>query len=173
MFSDSTTLASGREYRAHGFVIRSEVELSFPEAAGGDPADVSCRLATDDWFRQALAHVRLRRDEGSWYQYGRLPDGADVLQFPGVCEFVISPSGHAIACRALPGGTPESLQTYLSGPALSSALVKQGVEPLHATTVVSGGVAFGLLGRSGLGKSTLASEFLRAGDSLLTDDMLI
>jgi len=64
-------------------------------------------------------------------------------------------------------------QTFLIGQALSFALLKRGLEPLHATAVIVGGRAIAFLGDSGQGKSTLGASFLQAGCSLLCDDLLI
>jgi hypothetical protein len=61
----------------------------------------------------------------------------------------------------------------LLGQALSFALVKKGLEPLHATTVVVNGEAVALLGNSGFGKSSLAACFLATGHRVLTDDLLV
>ena len=59
------------------------------------------------------------------------------------------------------------------GQALSFALLKRGVEPLHATTVCVDEAAVAFVGESGAGKSTLAASFLAAGNPLLTDDLLV
>jgi len=88
-------------------------------------------------------------------------------------EFLVSPDGRSLKCRAFPGASSESFQVYLVQRALSFALVKQGLEPLHATAVVAGGRAIAFLGGAGAGKSSLAACFLGAGDALLTDDLLL
>jgi hypothetical protein len=59
------------------------------------------------------------------------------------------------------------------GQALSFALVKQHLEPLHATVVDVDGKAVAFLGGSAFGKSTLAASFLHAGSRLVTDDLLV
>jgi hypothetical protein len=59
------------------------------------------------------------------------------------------------------------------GQALSFALVRQRVEPLHATVVVVGDQGVALLGDNAFGKSSLAACFLEAGARLLTDDLLV
>src|SRR5262249_52789551 len=64
-------------------------------------------------------------------------------------------------------------QVYLLGQAISFALVRQRIEPLHATTIVIEGRAVAFLGGSAFGKSTLAASFLVAGHRLLTDDLLV
>jgi hypothetical protein len=68
---------------------------------------------------------------------------------------------------------PESFYVYLLGQGLSFALLKQGFEPLHGTAVVIDGEAVALVADCGRGKSTLAAAFVKAGHSLLTDDVLM
>ena len=67
----------------------------------------------------------------------------------------------------------ESFQVYLLGQAISFALVKQGLEPLHATAVEVQGKAVVFLGQGGAGKSTLAAYFISRGHKVLTDDLLV
>ena len=78
-----------------------------------------------------------------------------------------------ISCRRFEETPLESFEVYLLGQAISFALVKGGLEPLHATCVVVEGQAIALLGDSGYGKSSLAACFLEAGHRLLTDDLLV
>jgi hypothetical protein len=88
-------------------------------------------------------------------------------------EFLISADGRRIAYHALTHGSRETLQTYLVSQTLSFALIKQGLEPLHATVVLIGEQAVAFLGTCGHGKSSLGAAFLQAGNRLLTDDLLV
>jgi hypothetical protein len=99
--------------------------------------------------------------------------GSNYVSMRDVGEFLISRDGRSIAAYRFPHATPESFHVYLLGQALSFALVKNGIEPLHATAVVVEGRAVAFLGDCGFGKSTLAAEFLQAGHLLLTDDLLV
>jgi hypothetical protein len=56
---------------------------------------------------------------------------------------------------------------------LSFALLKQGIETLHATVIEVAGEAIAFVGDCGYGKSTLAAAFLHSGARLLTDDLLV
>jgi hypothetical protein len=102
-----------------------------------------------------------------------LQDGSSYARWQGVGEFLVPPDGKTIVCRQFDAASAESFYVYLLGQALSFALVKQGLEPLHATAIVVEGGAIVFLGDSGFGKSTLAACFLRMGYRLLTDDLLI
>ena len=109
----------------------------------------------------------------AWYRHAHLQDGSTYLRWEGLAEFLVSADGHRITFGWMGAASWEALQVYLLGHVLSFALVKQGHEPLHATTVVVDGQAVVFLGNSGFGKSSLAACFLRAGHQLLTDDLLM
>ncbi len=125
--------------------------------------------------RDALRIAGAPVDEAcaDWFLCRRLPDGSDYLRWSGLFEFVVTPDGEQVVARPLEGALEESFRTYLLGQVLSFALLRQGIEPLHATAVTgpAGGIAF--LGDTGAGKSTLAAAFLVAGHRLLTDDLLV
>jgi hypothetical protein len=100
-------------------------------------------------------------------------DGFTYFRWDRHFEFLIDPAGRHIVARSLRPVPSSAFDSYLLGPALSFALLKQGIEPLHATTVVVDGEALGILGDSGYGKSTLAASFITAGGRLLTDDLQV
>jgi hypothetical protein len=162
-----------RAYSLYGLSVQSEIPLTFPERTLRDRADVTFSFASEAWFAEVTGGIPGRGDCESWYDHRRYPDGSDFLHFPDLFEFVISADGRTVSCRELRNSTVESFQTYLLGHVLSYAMVKQGYEPLHATTVVVDGRAVAFLGASGQGKSTLAAAFLQAGHQILTDDLLL
>ncbi len=102
-----------------------------------------------------------------------MQNGRSYLRWEGLFEFLVEADGRRIWCGWLGAASLESLQVYLLGHALSFALIKQGYEPLHATSVVIDGGAIAFLGSSGFGKSSLAAAFVAAGHRLLTDDLLL
>jgi hypothetical protein len=121
----------------------------------------------------AAREGQIAPEKDEWFHYTRLPDGSDYLRWSSLFEFLISPDGRRIAGRALTELPSEAFQTYLLGQVLSFALLKMGLEPLHATVAVVEGWAVDLLGNSGYGKSSLGAAFLHAGHRLLTDDLLL
>lgn len=124
-------------------------------------------------FSRALALAPPGWDEAAWSQSFTLDDGSTYLRWPNLFEFLISSDGRRISARPLGDASWEAFQTYLLGQVLSYALIKRGLEPIHATVVVTGSGALALLGDCGYGKSSLAAGFLRAGGRLLTDDLLL
>jgi hypothetical protein len=108
-----------------------------------------------------------------WGTYAILAGQTTYARWPGLLEALISSDGHRISCRRLPGSSEEALHTYLLGAALSFALIRLGIEPLHSTVLEVDGGAVGLMGDCGFGKSSLGAAFLQAGYRLLTDDLLV
>ena len=64
------------------------------------------------------------------------------------------------------------LRTYLQGVLMATLLRQRGLLVLHACCVARDGKAFGFVGESGWGKSTLAEYFCQQGYELLNDDVM-
>ena len=160
-------------YVIYGIRLRSDVELCF---AQGDPAgepDVDLLSASDDFFREKSRDAVLKPAAYRQYEYALLDNDQIYLRWDGLCEFIVDGDGRRIWFGWLGTDSRESLQVYLLGRALSFALVKQGFEPIHSSTVVLDGAALAFIGESGFGKSSLAATFVGDGYRLLTDDLLL
>jgi hypothetical protein len=159
-------------YSVHGITLRSEMPLALPEGAA-DLAEIELRIAPSACFADAVRDAQFEEPPTAWYRHGRLPDRSAYIRWEGIGEFLVSADGSTIDCRRFDAASAESFEVYLLGQALSFALVKRGLEPLHAATIVINGEAAVFLGGSGFGKSSLAACFLDAGHRLLTDDLLV
>lgn len=163
-------------YSLYGLVLESSYEIEgLPEACESEP---SIELGRGDAsiFAQARGEAGCKdepSDSDDWFWHATLADGSDYLRWTGHFEFLVDREGLRITCLELGDASQEALQVYLLGQVLSFALLKRGIEPLHATSVVVDGVAVAFVGDSGAGKSTLAASFLAAGYPLLTDDLLV
>lgn len=160
-------------YRCYGTNIRSTWPLPLTHSADANSPDIELLEAPATFFETIGSRFAMRLDASDWFQHVHLPDGSDYLRWTGLFDFLVSGDGHRIWGHALPGGSLERLQTYLMGQVVSMAMVKQGIEPLHATAVVIDGQAVAFLGDSGFGKSTLGAAFVKAGFTILTDDLLV
>jgi hypothetical protein len=160
------------EYGVYGIHLRSEFPLPLPPQSGQPLGVIDLRSGPEDYFRDAV-QGSLLEDRTVWHKLARLADGSSYMHWKDLGEFLVSSDGRQITCRKFPEAAMESFQVYLLGQALAFALVKQGFEPLHATTLEIKGRAVAFLGDSGFGKSSLAACFLEAGHTLVTDDMLI
>lgn len=166
----AATVCRPFRYHAYGVVVSSDVPLALPDHAGVALASVECRGADEKTFVEARKNAVC---EDAFHRFAFLADGSTYLGWDTVGEFSVSADGRSISCRRAVSATWESFQVYMLGQALSFALVKQGIEPLHATMVVVHGQAIAFLGDSGHGKSSLAACFLACGHRLLTDDLLV
>ncbi len=102
----------------------------------------------------------------------RLRSGALHLHWAGLGDFVIDHSGRRVLARRAPEAFHGEFRDLLLSAILSFALLEQGLETLHASSVVFDGRAVAFAGRARSGKSTLAAYFVRQGHSFLTDDLL-
>lgn len=159
-------------YSVYGVDIRSAWPLAFPPPTDGPAtgARVDFVGGSDADFSDIDAR---RTPNESWFESQCLPDGSTYFRWSNLYEFLIPVDGSRVVCRPLNGTDRLVLQNFLFGPAISFALVNQGLEPLHATAVEMAGSAVGFLGDCTFGKSTILASFLQAGHRLLTDDLLM
>jgi len=160
-------------YSVYGIDVLSDARLALPASTGGGLGTVEFHGAGEADFLPARAMAAFDMSSESWYQYGWMPDGSAYVRWEGVGEFLVAANGRGIRWRKFDAASIESFQVYLLGQALSFALVKQRLEPLHATVVTVDDRAVAFVGSSGAGKSTLAAGFLAAGHRLVTDDLLL
>ena len=161
-------------YAAYGVSIRSDAPLPFPPStASGLLAELDIRNNDGPIDPVIREEIRLEPNPSSAFNVGLLPDGSNYVGLSGVGEILVSPDGRSLACHRYAQSSSESFNVYLLTQALSFALVKYGLEPLHGTAVDIGGKAAVFLADCGFGKSTMASAFLQAGYRLLTDDLLV
>lgn len=160
-------------YHLYGLALKSAIPLPCPTQTDSDQVVTELVEESASAFARTRRRAGMARGEARWFTYTPLPDGSTYLRWSKLFEFLVSPGGRRIACHALNGASAEAFQTYLLSQVLSFALIKQGIEPLHATAVVVEGHAIAFLGDCGYGKSSLGAAFLRAGHRLLTDDVLV
>ena len=159
-------------YQLYGVRLRSAWRFPFETAGSSGPSDITLVPQASSFFDAVRARAG-RADADNWVVYQCLEDGAAYLRWRDTLEAVVSSDGRRVACRRLGNAPPEVLHGYLLGAVLSFALIRQDIEPLHATVVAVDGVAIALMGDCGYGKSSLAAAFLRQGHRLVTDDLLV
>lgn len=159
-------------HAAYGIVVECSFPLSSIEEASeaNDLPTISITLGTLNHFRTKSEGMEF--DPDGWFHHSVLPDGSIYMKADEVFEVVISADGRRAFCSTVDGVDEKTFEAYFLNFILSTSLVPQGEEPLHATVVTLGGKAIGLLGDSGAGKSTLAAFLVSQGAELITDDML-
>ena len=161
------------QYEVYGISLRSSFPLSLPERSGTGLMEIKVQKGPADFFSDSLRGANLLPSLYRTFSYAHLNCGSSYVRWDGLGEFHVSPDGRTITCRRFEEAHLECFQVYLLGQAISFALVKAGLEPLHATCVAIDGKAVAFLGDSGYGKSSLAACFLEAGHRVLTDDLLV
>jgi hypothetical protein len=164
---------STNRYWVYGVRVTSDVPLELPSGSDAtDPlADVEFVHGSALQFRDA--EETLGGVPEPWFVCHALASGETFLRWAGLYEFLVSADGRCVTCRPLDGCDRSVLQNFLFGQALAVALVRQGIEPLHATVVCIDDHAVGFLGDCTFGKSTLLASFLDAGHRVVTDDLLV
>lgn len=174
-----TSLATVRCYRIHGLSIRSDIPLHASQArfeSGGVP-DLEIMTKRERFVPSAdtrasddvLAELRL--PTGGGYSAAER-DGVITVTYLSMCQFVFSRSGAVIEVSLFPDVHPDWASIFLNGTVLSLYLEAHGHTVLHASAVETGSEAVAFVGRSGMGKSTLAAMACMEGMSLVTDDVL-
>ena len=159
-----------RIYQVYGLRLQSAWPLRCPPANGHCLARVALQEGRP---RHAARFASEGRSEPNDWFYRRLPDGGEYLRWDKLAEFHVSPAGMRITARSLNGHRNDPAHAFLLSQTLSFALLKRGIETLHATVIELAGEAVAFVGDCGHGKSTLAAAFLRSGARLLTDDLLV
>ncbi|MFL6126872.1 hypothetical protein [Actinophytocola sp.] len=161
-------------YAAHGLLIDSDVPLPLPPGTAGRPDLVLYRAEPREVPHERPPGDRLaeiaRPDRTIFYTLTR-SDGV-VLRYPRLCDFVGDERFAHIAVHPHPGADEGLLPVLIAGALLAIHLMLRDGLVLHASAVQAGAEAVAFVGRSGMGKSTLATALSAEGYPLVTDDLL-
>ena len=107
--------------------------------------------------------------------FRRMEDGSPGSEFVAeeVARIVTNGHGTEIVVEHLIGADPRTLSHLVVDQGVARALTERGAMVLHATCVSTDAGAFGFLGSTGTGKSTLAMSFVEDGAQLVADDCLV
>jgi hypothetical protein len=156
-------------YDLYGLCVHSDWPLECSESSEDAPAEIE--------LIEAPAPLMDPRDlpdpTDTASQWVAMDNGAFYIRWPGLMEFLVAASGRQIFAYSLNSDCREALQAFFFGRVLSFALLKLGIEQLHATAVVIHDQVVAFMGEAGHGKSTLAAAFVQKGYPLLTDDLLV
>ncbi len=157
------TASSAYTYDAFGLLIASDFPLN--ELRAGDPTrapDLNIR-------NHPIGRPMPTREEGVVMDYTD-PDGV-VMAWPEVAGFRFV-DDRTIWAEKPEATTDRMLAFPLLGPVMAWALDRLDLFVLHASTVQVNGRTIAFLGDKLAGKSTTAAAFIRAGHTLVTDDLL-
>jgi hypothetical protein len=163
-------------YSLYGTTISTEIPFLAPlppssaapvlhveEAYGGRPLDDAELLATmPDAYQNSVTIQRAVR----------LPDGEDVLLFPGGDQIALAERRITYRHAGINERRADYLDARLLGGGFAWWLLREGKLPLHAGAVVVNGEAILFLAGTGTGKSSLMCSLIAGGAALLCDDFV-
>ena len=167
-------------YTAHCRAFALPMRLSFPlpglAPAPPGPQALSVQLVSDSQIRRLWSGtddepVWITAIDGRPYTM-RLGSAGDYLMTYGEdARFLLSPDLRELRCS--PSRPSEAgWRRFLLDTVLWSVSLLRGVELMHASAVQGGTGVTAFAAFSGGGKTSLASELIRRGASLFTDDIL-
>ena len=163
----------GADYYYYGVHLKSGWLLPYPRVQE-PPSRFTVTIELRRGTKRSFSRVpRELLNAPEWFSCARLRKDSYYIRWGGLWDFLVSAKGNRITARRIGAESLESFYDYLLTQVLSFALLRQGIEPLHASVVVIDGRAVGFLGDSGHGKSCLVATFLKSGFPLVTDDMLV
>lgn len=162
-------------YEAYGLRIESAVPLPLPAASPGRPDLVLRRGEDREVPHERPPGARLaevgRPNHTIFYILSR-NETHTILRYPGLCDFVGDSAFSRITIHLHPGADEGLLPVLIAGALLAIHLMLRQELVLHASAVEVDGQALAFVGRSGMGKSTLATALCTLGHPLVTDDLL-
>ncbi len=153
-----------REYGAYGLRVCSAIALPFDPLPGpsAEP-DVTVRLGA------VPATLLAGPGNVTRTPIGEARSGAFLMLIEGVARYLVT-DGRDVLIEPLEGDD-EVAGFFCVGLPFTILLQQRGVATLHAAAVATEAGAVLLLGRSGIGKSSLAAALVERGYPLLADDV--
>jgi hypothetical protein len=118
--------------------------------------------------KEDLSHLWNESYENSRYIF----KGNSVMFEVGDLAIFSIQDGHKIIVSPKLEFDEEKARLYILGTCMGALLMQRKVYPLHGSAIVIDGMVYAIVGDSGVGKSTLASTFLKKGYKLLSDDVI-
>ena len=97
---------------------------------------------------------------------------AYLVRIPGIASYLVT-NGREIVVNPEPGALALDIRAYLLGTVFIVLCQQRGWLPLHASAVSGSHGAAAFLGRSGMGKSSLAAHLAERGFRVLADDVCL
>lgn len=152
-------------YKAFGLSIDSEIpftELTLQHQTDFRNADITIK-------QEELANLNINLTEK---EFGFLIQDREVIyKFLDVAVFSIQ-EGKKILIYPLKEYREDVARSVILGTCMGIILLQRKILPLHGSAFYKEGKVYAIIGDSGVGKSTLASVFLKLGYGLMTDDVI-
>lgn len=154
-------------YSAYGLTIFSEIEL--PELVRSEKTDaIDFSIARGEVILPKLKKTPIHR-RGIRALSGKDAEGNLILHWDEVADFKAIDGKKLIVSAQT--DDKNLLSLFVVSEALAMILFQKGYFLLHASAVKIGDEAWCFMGNPGAGKSTTAAAFIKAGATLLSDDL--
>ncbi len=117
-------------------------------------------------------HLYTFEDGTVWTEFYRSGEGY-LLRFPELADFEVSADGTEVIAHPAAATDEATVEHLYINQLVPLALSRQGRPAYHASVVTVPGGAVAFLGKTGMGKSTLAASFALRDAEFLTDDALL
>jgi len=111
-------------------------------------------------------------DDAVWTEFHRTDTGY-LLRFPNLADFEVSADGTEVVAYPANAADDDTVEHLYVNQLVPLALSRQGQPTFHASVVAISGGAVAFLGKTGMGKSTLAASFALNESPFLSDDALL
>lgn len=153
-------------YRAYDLTIESEFKLEELQRCAppvGNVAHISIRSGSID--KNVLGDLRQLHPQVS------VGPGALWLNIPDIAVYAVV-GGSKVLIQPYSDADPGAIKLFLLGTCMGAILWQRGFTVLHGNAVRMGDGVMVCVGHSGVGKSTLATEFVRRGFPVIADDVV-
>ena len=155
-----------RKYIAFGLTL--ETDINFTGVLQETTAKTDVLITEEPVPEKANRQTRIYR-RGVQAKFGRTDTGL-LLNWAGIGKFRMS-AGKEIVYQNL-GADEGTMRLFLLSEVVGLILFQRGLFLLHGSAVRVGNEARVFLGVPGAGKSTTAAAFGKAGNTVLTDDLV-
>ncbi len=151
----------------------------FPELSPSTSLEskTSLRLRKDRKITAAGAPVRTAAiwtlPNGTPFFVATKTQNGYLLRFTNLADFFVDQAGREVVYSSEPGVPQHSVRHLILDSVIALVLSLRGHPVFHASAIVTPSGACAFAANSGMGKSTLAASFQRAGYPILTDDCLM
>ena len=147
-------------YKVYGLIVTSD--LVFPQLVVSEEAANYDIVIEETELSDEIQRVWPKKKYGFGRDYSWLSNDT--------CQLRVY-DGKRITYALTGNGNPEWLQTYILGYGMSMLALQRDMLPIHCSVVADEKGAVLIAGESGAGKSTATTAFLKAGYTLMVDDM--
>jgi hypothetical protein len=123
-------------------------------------------------IESAPFHQYIVGEDTVWTNFYRSDKGY-LLRFPDLADFAVSADGMEVVAYPTIEADDATIEHLYVNQLLPLALSRQGRPTFHASVVTVPGGVVAFLGKTGMGKSTLAASFALNDSTFLSDDSLL